>query len=190
MKLVQKFTIWYLISTLVVLAIGGIILFFAIRAEVDFEEALMLRERLNRAAHRLENGIDPDHLRRRNIEVRELDMALPEIEFDRSDTLAYHEFLQRMEKQVKVTISRKINGTHYLLSTYYGLVESDDIAQAVVTSLSWIILLLLLVTALLSFVISRVILAPFDRTLEVIQSFQLKKIKPVVLPETKTSEQK
>ena len=188
MRLVQKFTIWYLVITFFVLAVGGIILFFAIRAEVDFEEALMLRERLDRATGHLERGADPEHLRRKNIEVRELAYQLPEIEFQRSDTLAYHEFLQRMEKQVKVTISRKINGKHFLLSTYYGLVESDDITDAVVTSLSWIILLLLVVTLILSVIISRIILAPFDQSLAVIQSFQLKRIEPVKLPETKTKE--
>lgn len=188
MRLVHKFTIWYLAITFVVLAIGGIILFFTIRAEVDFEEALMLRERLDRAVARLEKGVDPEHLRRHKIEVRELDMALPEIEFDRTDTIAYHEYLQRNEKQVKVIISRKINGKHYYLSAFYGLVESDDITHAVVTSLFWIILLLLAVSALLSVAISRTLLAPFNKTLEVIHSFQLKKKEPVQLPATKISE--
>lgn len=188
MRLVHKFTVWYLAITFVVLAIGGIILFFTIRAEVDFEEALMLKERLDRAAARLEKGVDPDHLRRHRIEVKELDMALPEIEFDRTDTIAYHEYLQRNENQVKVIISRKINGKHYYLSAFYGLVESDDITQAVVTSLFWIILLLLAVSAILSVAISRSLLAPFNKTLEVIHSFQLKKQEAVQLPPTKISE--
>lgn len=188
MKLVQKFTLWYLMITFVVLAIGGIILFFTIKAEVDFEEAIMLRERLERSASRLEEGADVEHLRRRNIEVRELDMALPEIEFAISDTMAYHDFLQRPEKQVKVTISRKVNGKHYYLSAYHGLVESDDIAEAVATALAWIILLLLVVTALLSVLISKRILAPFDRSLKAIRAFQLKRREPIVLPRTDTDE--
>lgn len=188
MKLVQKFTLLYLMITFVVLVIGGIILFFTIRAEVDFEEALMLRERLERSVHRLEEGADVEHLKRRNIEVRELDMALPEIEFAISDTLAYHEFLQRPEKQVKVTISRKLDGKHYALSSYHGLVESDDIAEAVATALAWIILLLLAVTAVLSVLISKKILAPFDRSLKAIRAFQLKGAEPVVLPQTDTDE--
>lgn len=188
MKLAQKFTIWYFAVTFVVLAIGGIILFFSFRAEVDFEEALMLRERLDRAAARLERGVDVERIRRHNIEVRELDMALPEIEFERTDTLAYHEMLQRQENQVKVIISRKINGKHYYLSSYYGLVESDDITDAVVTSLFWIILLLLIVSAILSVVISRTLFSPFYQTLAVIQSFQLKRKEPVQLPATKITE--
>lgn len=188
MKLVHKFTIWYLIITFLVLAVGGVILFFRIRTEVDFEEALMLRERLEHAAGRLEKGVSPDRLRRHNIEVRELDTALPEMEFVTSDTLAYHEFVQRLEKQVKVSTSRKINGKHYYLSTFYGLVESDDITDAVVFSLSWIVVLLMAVTGLLSVLISRKLLSPFDKTLQVIQSFQIKRNEAVHLPETKTKE--
>lgn len=189
MKLVQKFTIWYLMITLLVLLIGGVILFFTIRAEVDFEEALMLRERLERAANRLERGGNPHYLKRRwSIEVWELDMAMPEIEFDISDTLAYHEFLQRPEKQVKVTISRKVDGKHYALSSYHGLVESDDIAEAVIKALSWTILLLLIVTAVLSVLISKSILSPFNRILREIKTFQLKRGEPVLLPETDTDE--
>lgn len=188
MRLVHKFTVWYLAITFVVLAFGGIILFFTIRAEVDFEEALMLRERLERAARRLREGGDPEQLRRHHIEVKELDFDLPEIEFDRTDTLAYHEYLQRNENQVKVIISRKMNGKHYYLSAYYGLVESDDITDAVVTSLFWIILLLLAVSAVLSVIISRRLLAPFNLTLEVIQSFQLKRKEPASLPVTNITE--
>ncbi len=115
-------------------------------------------------------------------------MDLPEIELTISDTLAYHEYLQREEKQVKVFTSRKINNTHYYLSAYYGLVESDDITDAVLTSMKWTLLILLAVTALLSLLVSRTLLAPFNKTLAVIQTFQLKRQEAVVLPETRTSE--
>lgn len=188
MKLVPKFTLWYLALTFLVLLISGFIQFFVFRAEIDFEEALMLRRRLKHAIHRLEQGTSPERLRRRNMEVRELDMSLPEMDFTVSDTLAYHEFLQKNEKQVKVFTSRKINDKHYYLSAYYGLVESDDITDAVLTSMKWTLLILLAVTALLSLLVSRSILAPFNKTLAVIQAFQLKRQEPVVLPETKTSE--
>ena len=188
MRLVHKFTIWYLAITFVVLAVGGVILFIRIRTEVDFEEAYMLRERLDFAAARLEKGAPPERLRRHNIEVRELDMSLPEMGFVTTDTLAFHEFVQRMEKQVKVSTSRKINGKHYYLSTFYGLVESDDITDAVVFSLSWIGVLLLAVTGVLSVLISRKLLSPFDKSLQLMQSFQLKRSEAVQLPETRTRE--
>lgn len=188
MRLVPKFTLWYLAITFVVLLVSGFIQFFVFRAEIDFEEALMLRERLNHAARRLEQGTTPEQLRRRRIEVAELPMDRPEIEFTITDTLAYHEFLQREEKQVKVFTSRKINDTHYYLSAYYGLVESDDIQEAVLTSLRWTILILLLVTAVLAVLVSRTILAPFNKTLSVIQAFQLKRQEPVLLPSSRTKE--
>lgn len=188
MRLVHKFTLWYLAITFAVLGVGGFIMFATFRAEVDFEEALMLRERLDHAAGRLEKGAPPGRLRRHGIEVKELDMALPEMAFVTTDTMAYHEFSDKMEKQVKVSTSRKIGGKHYYLSSFYGLVESDDITDAVVKSLSWIVLLLLALTAVLSVVISRNLLAPFDKTLQVIQSFQLKSQAPVVLPKTRTRE--
>lgn len=188
MRLVPKFTLWYLAITFLVLLISGFIQFFTFRAKIDFEEAMMLRERLNFAARRLEKGATPEQLRRRRIEVVELDMDQPEIEFTISDTLAYHEFLQRDEKQVKVYTSKKINDTHYYLSAYYGLVESDDITEAVLTSLGWTILILLIVTAVLALLVSRTILAPFNHTLTVIQAFQLKRQEPVVLPKSRTKE--
>ena len=188
MRLVPKFTLWYLAITFLVLLISGFIQFFTFRAKIDFEEAMMLRERLNYAANRLEKGVTPEQLRRRRIEVVELAMEQPEIEFTISDTLAYHEFLQREEKQVKVFASKKINDKHYYLSAFYGLVESDDITEAVLTSLGWTILILLAVTAVLAVLVSRTILAPFNQTLSVIQTFQLKRQEPVVLPESRTKE--
>lgn len=188
MRLIPKFTLWYLAITFVVLLISGVIQFFVFRAEIDFEEALMLRERLKHAIQRLEDGASPERLRRRNIEVRELGMEVPEIEFTISDTIAYHEFLQREEKQVKVFTSRKINDTHYYLSAYWGLVESDDITDAVLTALGWTILILLIVTAVLAALVSRTILAPFNHTLTVIQAFQLKRQEPVILPKSRTKE--
>lgn len=188
MRLVPKFTLWYLAITFVVLLVSGFIQFSTFRAKIDFEEAMMLRERLSYAAQRLEKGTTPEQLRRRRIEVVELPVDQPEIEFTISDTLAYHEFLQRPEKQVKVFTSKKINGNHYYLSAYYGLVESDDIQEAVLTSLGWTILLLLVVTAVLAVLVSRTILSPFNKALSVIQSFQLKRQEPVLLPPSRTRE--
>ncbi|HYH56957.1 MAG TPA: HAMP domain-containing sensor histidine kinase [Anseongella sp.] len=188
MKLVYKFALWYLVITLFALAIGGVISYREIKEEVDFEQALYLKGTIDMAVRKLSRGVPPDSLKKHNVEIRLLDPAKPELEFHTTDTLVMHPFLQRMEEQIKISNSHKINGRHYYIAAYDGMVESDDITDAVIKSITGIFIVMLIITGLLSFLISKILLNPFHQNLKAIRAFRLRQKEPLKLAPTRTSE--
>lgn len=188
MKLVYKFALWYLLITLFALAIGGVISYREIKEEIDFEQSLYLKGKLDAAVRRLSRGMHPDSLMRHNMEIRQMDLAQPEMPFHVTDTMVMHKFLQRLEQQIKVSASYKVNGKHYYVAAYDGMVESDDITEAVIKSITGIFLVMLVITGLLSYLISKHLLHPFHKTLKAIRSFRLRQNEPLALAPTRTTE--
>lgn len=188
MKLIQKFTLLYLLITVVVLIIGGVFSYHVIKKEVDKEQTRYLKRNIDFTMQELSRGIYPDSLFQNKMEVQRLDMSVPEIEFFVRDTLVWLNYLKRFEPQVKVSASRKINNNHYYISTYGAIVDTQDITDAVVKSISGIFLIMLFVTALVSVLISRKILKPFNQTLREMKLFRLNEKKPLALIGTSTSE--
>lgn len=188
MKLIHKFTLLYLLITLVVLIMGGVFSYHVIKKEVDKEQTRYLKRNIDFTMQELSRGIYPDSLFQNKMEVQTLDMSIPEIEFFVRDTLVWLNYLKRFEPQVKVSASRKIDDRHYYISTYGAIVDTQDITDAVVKSIGGIFLIMLIVTALVSVLISRKILKPFNRTLKAMRSFRLREKKPLSLMSTSTSE--
>lgn len=188
MKLTYKFAVWYLLITLGVLIIGGVISFYNIKHEIDQEQARYLKHRIDFIAREIQRGIPVDSLSNHKIEIRLLNVADPEIQLTVTDTMIWHDYMKRKESEVKVSASRKINGQHYFISTHDSMVESDDITEAVLKSLTWIFIIFLIVAGLLSFLISKNLLAPFHKTLLAIQSFRLRQKHGLNLPQTRTKE--
>jgi len=188
MKLIHKFTLLYLLITVVVLIIGGVFSYHVIKKEVDKEQTRYLKRNVDFTMQELSRGIYPDSLFQNKMEIQTLDMSVPEIEFFVRDTLVWLNYLKRFEPQVKVSASRKIGDQHYYISTYGAIVDTQDITDAVVKSISGIFLIMLFVTALVSVLISRKILKPFNRTLREMKSFRLNEKRPLALMNTSTSE--
>lgn len=188
MKLVYKFALWYLVITLFALAIGGVISYREIKEEIDFEQSLYLKGKLDAAVRRLSKGMHPDSLTRHNMEIRQMALTQPEMPFQVTDTVVMHKFLQRLEQQIKVSASYKINGNHYYIAAYDGMVESDDITDAVIRSITGIFIVMLVITGLLSYLISKHLLYPFNHTLKAIRTFRLRQKEPLELSQTRTSE--
>src|SRR5690606_25166307 len=130
----------------------------------------------------------PDSLSQNKIEIRRMGASSAEEGFRVSDTLVYHNYLKRMEPQVKVTAVREINGDYFTIASYGAIVDTDDIASAIVKSITGIFLIMLVVTGLVSFLISNKILAPFHHTLKAMQSFRLKQKSSLKLMSTSTTE--
>ena len=188
MKLTYKFAIWYLALTLVVLLIGGVISYHNTQEEINKEQARHLRHRIDFLAGEIKKGVPVRTLASDKFEIRVLPASQPLLPMTVSDTLIWHNYLKRKEPEVKVAVSRKINGRHYYISTHDLLVESDDITEAVFKSLSTIFLLFLVVTVVGSLLISRRLLAPFHKTLQAVGHFRLDQNKPPSLPATRTRE--
>jgi signal transduction histidine kinase len=188
MKLIQKFTLWYLVITFVVLIIGGLLSYYSIKSEVDHEQVKYLRKNIDFTIRELNKGIIPDSLSQNRMEISELAMSTPKTKLLVTDTLVYTRYLRRKEPQLKVSTSQLINGRHFYISTYGAIVDTRDITNAVVKSISTIFLIMLVVTGLVSILISRKVLLPFNRTLKAMQEFRLQQKKPLRLMETKTAE--
>lgn len=188
MKLIQKFTLWYLVATFFVLVIGGIFSFKSIKKEVDREQARYLKKNIDFTIQQLTNGVLPDSLFQNRIEVKEVSKALEEGDFLIKDTLVWHNYLKRMEPQIKVSTVRTINGQNFYISTYGAMLDTGDITHAVLKSSIVIFLIMLLVAGIISIFVSKKILAPFYKTLGEMKSFRLSQKKAINLPNPHTAE--
>src|SRR5690606_37827427 len=69
-----------------------------------------------------------------------------------------------------------------------AIVDTQDITDAVVKSISGIFLMMLVVTGLVGMLISKKILMPFNKTLKAMRSFRLRQREPLQLLKTRTEE--
>lgn len=191
MKLITKFILIYLVVTMIVLSIGGVISYFIIKDEIDNELKWEFLERIDRVTYLLEKGRRFNSGRNlegdRNLVVRELDyQAEPRVEV--TDTLIWHDRLEQDEHNVKVSAYRNINGSSYYISTYGAMIESDDITEAVVQTLLWILGMQVIGAIGIGFFVSGHLFKPFRKTLEQIRQFKLHEKEYLTAEETGVKE--
>jgi len=191
MKLTNKFTLWYSAIMLVVLLIGGAIVYYEIQGKVNRVEVVR-HERLNDIiAQQIRSGGDfTNHPTRK----RAMIMALPADSIPKGIAsyytrgVAWNPEFQSNEYKLVVTSFYIINGRHYRVTSYSFIPSFYQLLPGVVDSFKWILLVLLVLVGVSGLLIPKYILSPFKRTLRVIQSFDLKQKEPVRLPSTRTSE--
>src|SRR5690606_3934622 len=188
MKLINKFTLYYLGISSIVFLLGGVLIFKKLESEIDFEQGKELERQLDSYAEKLENGKPPSRLRNDGVEISELPLETALLPFTVGDTLAWHDQLEQMERQLKGSRSYLINGKHYYLSTYNIVIETGDITETVVQSMAAIFLLLLIFIAISGRLVSKKILSPFHQSLEKIKSFAIQDNEPLVFAPSKTEE--
>lgn len=188
MKLITKFILIYLVVTSIVLGIGGFISYFIIKDEINEELKWEFLERIDRVTYLLERG-RKFHPRRNltgdeNLIVQKLDYHVePNVVV--TDTLIWDERLEQDEQNVKVSAYRNIDGQTYYISTYGAMIESDDITDAVVQMLLWILGMQVIGAIGIGFFVSGRLFKPFRDTLERIRNFKLHEKQP--LPAHKTN---
>jgi len=176
MKLITKFILIYLSVTIVVLGIAGFLSYHIITDEINKELKWEFLERIDRAAYLIERGrkfnpkrsIEGD----RNLIIERLD-SIVEPKTEVTDTLIWHDRLEQDEQNVKVSAYRTINGESYYISTYGAMIESDDIKEAVLKILFWILLLQIVGAFGIGYFVSGRLFKPFRSTLEKIKTFKL-----------------
>lgn len=191
MKLITRFILIYLVITVIVLGIGGVISYFIIKEEIDRELTWEFMERIDRVTYLLEQGrkFQPrrDTQGDRNLVVRALDYRVePRVEV--GDTLIYHDRLEQNEPNVKVSAWRNINGQSYYISTYGAMIETDDITEAVIKTLLWILGMQVVGAIGIGFLVSGRLFKPFRKTLDKISNFQLQKKEYVPAEKTNVKE--
>lgn len=192
MKLITKFILIYLIVTAIVLGIGGYISYFIIQDELNRELKWRFMDRIERVTYLLEQGHDLTAKEISKAEDRNLIVqALPQKVEPRTsikDTSVYHDRLQQMEPNLKVSAYRTVNDTSYFISTYGALVESDDIMEAVVQILLWILGMQVIGAIGVGYIVSSRLFKPFRETLKKIKNFKLQDKQPIDADDTNVQE--
>lgn len=189
MKLVNKFTIWYLAITTFVLLFGGVIVFYSVQAEIEKEVTRRLKRDIDHAVQRLESEVPIDSVINEHIAIKELAFDKALIPFNTSDSMAnYSPSLRGLDRKFSVAASYKINDKHYHISAHNFIAEPDEILEGILFSLGLTFLIFLLFVGLVSRMISKQILAPFNQVLKAIQSFTLNQKARIKLPATRTFE--
>jgi two-component system OmpR family sensor kinase len=191
MKLTTKFTLWYFGIMLVVLLIGGAIVYYEIQWKISRVEVVR-HERLNDIiAEQVRRGGDyTDHPTRKRATVTEIpaDSTPKGVKTYYTRGIDWNPEFQTNEYRLLVTSFYTINGLHYKITTYSFIPSFYQLLPGVVDSFKWILLLLLVLVVVSGGLISKYILAPFKRTMRVIQTFDLKQKTVLRLPATQTSE--
>lgn len=200
MRLITKFSLSYLLVTVLVLSTGGVISYFIIEDEVDREMSRQFYDRVKRLEHLIERKTDteedydrfaeniPDSANdRRGFIIRPLSYPVEE-KVEVIDTTIWHDGLQRMERSIKVAAYREINERSYYIASYGVFIESDDIAEAVIETLLWIFGLQLIGAFFVGMYLSNQTLRPFKDLITQVRDFKLKKRQPISGTKTRIKE--
>ncbi|WPV70367.1 sensor histidine kinase [Chitinophaga sp. LS1] len=184
MKLVNKFTLWYLCITLAAMLAGIGIAYYKVKAEIDEAEISRLKVYNDLMAQTMRNGVSPDtYLRGRPAEIKMLNKnEVPVNKYEVYEHTFYNTLLKHRECRLTVTSYYNINGTYYSICSYNYITKANEILTGLASSFIWIFSILFLLTALSARFVSRIILAPFNRTLKKIQRFNVKQKQRLSLP--------
>ncbi|PAU94741.1 hypothetical protein CK503_04505 [Aliifodinibius salipaludis] len=191
MRLITKFVLIYIVVTIFVLGIGGFVSYHVIKGELDNELKWRFLDRVERVTHLLEKGKRFEGKVRSNNHINLEITALPnrvEPNVEISDTLVWHDRLQQREPNLKMVAHRNVDGTSYRITTYGALVESDDITEAVIQILLWILGLQVIGAVGVGLIVSNRLFKPFRKTLERIKNFTLRDKEPITAEETSVVE--
>ncbi len=189
MNLITKTTLVYLLVLLVIIGIGGVFTYYGVEHEVKRETDFDLGYHFEQLSEALEEGVPVESLIDDRITITEIPRMSPVDTIPVfSDTLAQHSYLPRQEMHRKVVGAKSVNGKFYRIQVMDVFIESDDIYEGVVKVMTRFFLILGGALLIVSFLIARLLFRPFQKTLEKIRNFDLKKDKPLNLPKTTTKE--
>jgi len=191
MTLTTKFTLWYFGIMLVVLLIGGAIVYFEIQWKLSEVEVARHRRLNDLIARQVRDGGDyTGHPTRKRATVT----MIPADSVPKGNAsyytrgLAWNPEFQTDEYKLMVTSFYVIGNAHYRITTYSFIPSFYQLLPGVVDSFKWILVVLLVLVIVSGGLISKYILAPFKRTMRAIQRFDLKQKDAIRLPATRTSE--
>lgn len=190
MKLVDKFTLWYLSATLIILPLNAYISYQSIRKEIDKATVERLKHVNERVAEQVKAG-EPvsDHTQGCKIIVAEsrADVPAGHIEVTEKDVKDIPE-LRENDRKVIVSSYCNINNQLYKITSADYVTRSEQILAGLRTSIMWKLVILLGFVILTARLVSRYMLAPFYSTLKKVQRFNLKTKQKLELPRTRTKE--
>ena len=187
MKLILKFTLLFLLTSLAVFFLGGVITYQIVKKEIDEEQERFLLERLDFFTRWIERHEPVDPFVRDKIQVYPQETGI-ETDIVFSDTVVMHATLERLEPHIKLNVTKEIKGKLYQISIHDLIVEEDDISESVRESMIKFYLLLTGVMLIVGGFASLILFRPFNDTLAKIKSFRVDQENPLKLKKTGTVE--
>ena len=177
MRLTQKFILVYLFISFFVFIVGGIVSYYMFTDVVDQETDNEVSGQAMQTVKLIENNIpivvlNEDH--EMNIRVLSDTTELSESK-SYYDTMAQFGPNRELIHHRKIKQVTKINGKWYQIEIHNSLLEPDDTIYGTFISTSAIYLILVVFSFLVSFVLSRLLLKPFNEALDQIENFNIQK---------------
>ena len=179
MRLITKFTVLFLLVSLAVFFLGGVITYQVVKKEIDEEQERFLLERLDFFTRWIEKHNPDEAFVRDKLSIIPLGMSADETEVLFSDTVVMHSTLDRPEPHFKLDVTKRISDKYYRISIYDLIVEQDDIVDSVQESMIKLYLLLTVVMLMVGGIASMYLFKPFNHTLEKIRGFRLDQDHPL-----------
>lgn len=184
MKLVDKFTLCFLLIFFIVTPISIYSTHYSIKQRIDGVEIERLTKVNNEVALQLKSGISTDkYSQGRPISINTFAGNLPA-----EKTFTKKQNYDQGDCRITVSSFYAIKGINYKISSYNYVTQSGQILRGMLP-VSIIKSLLMVVAVLIAArMLSRNILSPFNESLAQMQKFNLRKKKPLVLAESNTKE--
>ena len=132
MKLFVKTTLFYLLASLIVFTIGGVITYNKVKEEVALETDYYLNETFRRLVNEIKSGKSIGVLNNDKVTITKLDDQMVQDTFRvYSDTISKHPLLNRPEAYRRLVRISKVDGQYYQFDLMDVLIESDDVYQGV-----------------------------------------------------------
>lgn len=190
MRVLTKTSLYYLLVSLVVFAVGGTVFYLSLREEIyDEVDDQLFTDKENIIAYiqkhdRLPNvtsGISEA------IHVREADPANLVMEH-LSDTLIYSTYDEEDIPFRKLTFTAYRQGKPYEYTIFKSLMDFDDLTESTVLAMIWIFMLLLIGLVFVNYYTNKYTWRHFYDTLARIKEYRLSHHQPLSLKESSTTE--
>jgi two-component system sensor histidine kinase QseC len=188
MKLVNRFTLWYLCITFTCTLVGSAITFYQVKKRLDNASVESLQHINDKVAARLQyTSRVEQYVHGRRVEIEQVD-RLPGAHVETSRVYLLDPDTKKQETRLDVHSYYTINGKYYRISSFDFVTRSEEILAGLEASAVWKWLWILCVIGVSARLVSGYILSPFHRTMKAMAQFSLKKKARLELPETRTRE--
>jgi len=189
MKLINKFTLWYLCIALTCTVFSTVITFYSIKNKMDNAAIDRLLTINQIAAEKIRSGIAWDSsVLGRKVLVQELTSPLPAKTTAISKSESSYPGSQKKEYRITVSSFSSINNKNYNITSFGYVIQSEHLLSGIEGTIIWKWILILSLIAISARLVSRIILSPFKETLRAIDLFNIRNKEKIQLPTTNTKE--
>lgn len=188
MKLVDKFTLWFVAIVFLVTPVSMSISYHNIKRNIDQAETERLKDVNDHIADQLRRGEPTSrYTEGQPIQITQVN-KLPVKAIRVSESSFFNDDLKRNECRLLVDSYYTIDNKHYRISSFNYVTKSDQIISGMLQAVGWKMLLIVICVTFTARFVSRKVFQPFNEALATIQGFSLVAKEKVKLPTSGTRE--